>query len=324
MSDLAISFIIPNYNGAEVIGECLRSVFAQSIPCDVIVVDDGSTDESRSRIGQLLRGHPRARLLVHEKNKGFAAAVNTGIRAAETPYVLLFNNDATAAPAMAERMLKAIRRGKKLFSVSACLLQADHPERIDDCGDHVSAFGRAFSPGRDRLREDYAKPRHIQSACAGAALYDREALLSLGAFDEAFGSYLEDVDLGLRAQRAGYRNVYEPSAVAYHKASHTSGSRYNAFKARQTTANTLYMLYKNLPAWVLLLYLPLFTGGFLARGGFYTLKGLSGAYVSGLREGVSKIRQYNKNQYPSVKTAFRRDAMLAIELLGNCFRHFTG
>ncbi|MBQ6734439.1 MAG: glycosyltransferase family 2 protein [Lachnospiraceae bacterium] len=322
MQKTQVTFVIPNFNGADVIGDCLRSVFAQSIPCEVIVVDDGSGDDSIRTVEALFAGRAHCRLLWHPDNRGFAAAVNTGIRAASSPYVLLFNNDATAERDLAEQLLRAVRRRKNIFSVSALLLQADRPDRIDDCGDHFSAFGRAFSPGRDKPGERYGRRRLIHSACAGAALYDRELLLRLGAFDEAFGSYLEDVDLGLRAQRAGYLNVYEPAAVAYHKASHTSGSRYNAFKARQTTANTLYVLYKNLPAWVLLLYTPLLTGGILARGVFYTSKGLLIPFCKGIAGGIKKIHHYRKPQ--GMKSFFFRDLQLAFEMLGNCFRHVTG
>ncbi|MBR5968953.1 MAG: glycosyltransferase family 2 protein [Lachnospiraceae bacterium] len=316
-----ITCIIPNYNGADVIGECLASVFAQSIPCALIVVDDGSTDESLSVIEELLREHPEARLLRHTENKGFAAAVNTGILAAKTPYVLLFNNDATAKKTLAERMLQAITRREKCFSVSGLLLQAARPYLIDDCGDYFSAFGRAFSPGRDKPRAQFDKPAQIQSACAGCALYDRKVLLSLGLFDEAFGSYLEDVDLGLRALRAGYSNEYEPSAVAFHKASHTSGGRYNAFKARQTTANTLLVIAKNVPLAAKICFAPLFLAGLFARAVFYASKGLFSAYLNGLRDGICKIRAYDRAADPaSTQCSFRRDLLLSFAFLGNCIR----
>lgn len=322
MQETQVTFVIPNYNGADVIDDCLRSVFAQTIPCEVIVVDDGSTDESIRRIEALFAGRRDCRLLWHPDNRGFAAAVNTGIRAASSPYVLLFNNDATAEKDLAEQMLKAIRRKKKTFSVSALLLQADRPDRIDDCGDHFSAFGRAFSPGRDREKERYGRRRLIHSACAGAALYDRGLLRQLGLFDEAFGSYLEDVDLGLRACRAGYLNVYEPSAVAYHKASHTSGSRYNAYKARRTTANTLLVIRKDVPAAAKVFYAPLFFAGLMARGVFYASKGLLFPFLGGLKDGVLKAARYKRREDPATAYhSFRRDALLVTDLLGNCVRH---
>ena len=322
MQKTQVTFVIPNFNGADVIGDCLRSVFAQSIPCEVIVVDDGSGDDSIRTVEALFAGRAHCRLLWHPDNRGFAAAVNTGIRAASSPYVLLFNNDATAERDLAEQLLRAVRRRKNIFSVSALLLQADCPGRIDDCGDHFSAFGRAFSPGRDKPGERYGRRRLIHSACAGAALYDRELLLRLGAFDEAFGSYLEDVDVGLRAQRAGYLNVYEPAAVAYHKASHTSGSRYNAFKARQTTANTLLVIRKDVPAAAKVLYAPLFAAGLLARGVFYASKGLLFPFLGGLKDGIGKSGRYRHAGDPAAALfTLRRDLRLTAELLGNCVRH---
>ena len=332
-----MTIIIPNYNGSDDLRTCLTALRAQSAPADVIVVDDGSTDESVRAAEAWMQKEEGAAdgasgairtltLLRHAENRGFAAAVNTGIRAAKTPYVILLNNDAFAEKTFTEQLVRAVRRKKNTFAVQAMMLRADDPgNHIDSCGDYFCALGWAFSPGRDKEASAYSRPMRIMSACAGAAIYDRAVLEELGLFDEAHFCYLEDVDISLRAYRAGYRIYYEPEARVHHRASASSGSRYNAFKARLTIANSLYLICKNLPVWMIVLFFPLLFCGFAVKGAFYAGKGLSGAFVQGLREGASKIAAYRRTgDVFHVEATPRREAMLAMELLGNCVRRVVG
>lgn len=347
-----MTIIIPNYNGSDDLRTCLTALQAQSAPADVIVVDDASTDESVRAAEAWMQKEEGAAdgasgairtltLLRHAENRGFAAAVNTGIRAAKTPYVILLNNDAFPEEGFTEALLRAIRKRKNAFAVQGLLLQArgDTPYEpedssagsaqqhalIDDSGDYFCALGWAFSPGRDKEASAYSRPMRIMSACAGAAIYDRAVLEELGLFDEAHFCYLEDVDISLRAYRAGYRIYYEPEARVHHRASASSGSRYNAFKARLTIANSLYLICKNLPVWMIVLFFPLLFCGFAVKGAFYAGKGLSGAFVQGLHEGASKIAAYRRTgDVFHVEATPRREAMLAMELLGNCVRRMVG
>lgn len=323
MGSAEVTIIIPNLNGGDYIAECLDSVANQTIAHDLIVVDDGSTDVSLS----VLRKRAEAgelTLIEHGENKGFAAAVNTGIRAADTPYVILFNNDAKADQAFAEELLRTVKKNGKIFSVSAKMLQMKHPELIDDCGDYYCALGWAFSPGRDKNETFYNRRVRVTSACGGAAIYDRKIIEELGYFDEAHFCYLEDVDIGLRAGRAGYINLYEPAAVMYHAASATSGSRYNAFKIKLTVANSLYIIYKNQPLWMIILNLPFLVTGFSVKTLFYIMKGQIRPCLAGYQEGLKKIENA-KNKRPAASPAgIGRDLKLYFELLGNMVRRLKG
>ena len=342
-----VTIIIPNYNGAGDIRTCLDALKKQTLAADVIVVDDGSTDDSvrmveawreESRVSPDVAADPAGipedrsngnsirslKVLRHDENLGFAAAVNTGIRAAKTPYVVLLNNDAFAEETFTENLVRAMKRRKDVFSVQALMLQVNR-DITDSSGDYFCALGWAFSPGRDRPASLYSRPARIMSACAGAAIYDRHILEELGLFDEAHFCYIEDVDIGMRAQRAGYKNYFEPSAVVHHKGSATSGSRYNAFKARMTTANSLYTACKNFPRPVLVLYAPLLFAGFAIKGAFYAKKGCFTGFVKGLGEGFAKISAYRKGgEVFRVESDPRHDAMFAMELLGNCVRRIAG
>ena len=374
-----VTIIIPNYNGSDDLRTCLLALEKQTHPAEVIVVDDGSSDhstevaeafvrkagpteEARPAVSAeaeedpAVRGIAHLAVLRHETNRGFAAAVNTGIRAAKTPYVILLNNDTEPEPGFTEALVRAIQKRKKAFAVQGLLLQGgmSHPPQaednaqtealrkpgndadvIDSSGDYFCALGWAFSPGRDKPASAYNRPTRIMSACAGAAIYDRALLEELGLFDEAHFCYLEDVDLSLRAYRAGWRIYFEPSARVLHKASASSGSRYNAFKTRLTTANSLYTAYKNMPAWLIVLYAPLLLAGFAIKGVFYARQGFGKDFVTGLREGAAKIAAYRETggflplqdsagAEKASPLSLRRDAMLAMELLGNCVRRIRG
>lgn len=286
-----VSVIIPNYNGAPFLRECLLSVEKSTAPCDIIVVDDGSTDGSADIVR---REFPRVQLITLHSNTGFAHAVNTGIRAATTPYVFLLNNDATVTAKTLDVLLHVMETGR-FFAAQPLMLQKNDPEKTDSAGDYYNALGYAFARGRDRDASGYTKRRIITSACAGAAMYAKAELEEIGGFDEAHFCYLEDVDVGIRAYLRGRKSVFVPETTVYHVGSATSGSRHNAFKVRFSAANNLYLLYKNLPAAMAFLNLPFLIAGVCVKQAYFARAGLGEDYLRGLLDGINKIKD-NKNK----------------------------
>ena len=219
------TIIIPNYNGMAYLENCLASLRGE--PARVIVVDNGSTDGSRELVQEKF---PKVRLISLDRNYGFCRAVNRGMEASETTYVILLNNDTEAQPGFVKALEKAMDGDERVFSGAARMVRMDAPSRIDDAGDYYCALGWAFAAGRDKPAENYDAPREIFSACGGACIYRRRILQKIGMLDENHFAYLEDVDLGYRARLYGFRNLYVPGAVVRHAGSASSGSRYNAFK----------------------------------------------------------------------------------------------
>lgn len=290
-----VSVIIPNYNGEQYLRGCLDGLLGQTAcGIQVIVVDNGSGDGS---IRILQEEYPQVRLLALDANYGFCRAVNEGIRAAETEYVILLNNDVRVAPDFVKTLTAAMEKDPQLFSCQAKMIQMDRPELIDNAGDFYTALGWAVTRGRDRALESYEKPGMIFSACAGAAIYRRALFEEIGYFDEAHFAYLEDVDIGYRARIAGYCNAYEPAAVVWHKGSAVTGSRHNSFKVKSAARNNLYLIYKNMPHWQILINFPLLLCGWLIKGAFFSLKGLGGAYFSGLWQGIRLAAKGRKTAF---------------------------
>ncbi|MFR6588930.1 MAG: glycosyltransferase family 2 protein [Gallintestinimicrobium sp.] len=173
--------VIPNYNGKHFLQDCLDSLLQSTVEIAVIVVDNGSTDGSVSWIQEHF---PQVKLICFSENKGFCAAVNTGIEAAATPYVFLLNNDTKTDRFCLERLERAMEADEKIFSVGAKMLSMKEPELVDTAGDLYSAFGWAYAIGKGRPSSNYTAPKRVFSNCAGAALYRKAHLEQIGGFDE--------------------------------------------------------------------------------------------------------------------------------------------
>lgn len=281
--------VIPNYNGMQYIKGCMEALYREkSVSYEICIVDNGSTDGSLQWIQENCF---RSKLIAMGENTGFCTAVNAGIKAAKTPYVILLNNDTRVEPGFVQALEEAMERNPKAFSVSARMLDMNCPDLLDGAGDLYCALGWAFARGKGRKAEgSYTKEEEVFSACGGAAIYRKDLVEKLGYFDEKHFAYLEDCDLGYRAQLYGYRNYYTPAAVVYHAGSAASGSRHNEFKVKLSSRNSVYLIGKNMPLWQILLNSPLLAVGFFVKYLFFLKKGLGGIYVQGCLEGIRLSR----------------------------------
>lgn len=290
-----VTVIIPNYNGLKFMRPCMESLRQQRCrDFRVLVVDNGSDDGSVQWLKE-----QRIPAIFLKENTGFTGAVNTGIRAAGTEFVLLLNNDTVAEPGLVGELLKTIERSEKIFAVSSKMIQMHHRELMDDAGDMYSVLGWAYQRGVGRSSKGYNKPGEVFSACAAAAIYRKKVFETIGLFDEMHFCYLEDIDVCYRAKIYGYHNRYCPSAVVYHVGSATSGSKYNGFKVKLAARNNIYLNYKNMPLGQLLVNgLPLIAG-ICVKYGFFKKIGFGKEYLEGIREGFATMRSCRKVAYSS-------------------------
>ena len=276
--------VIPNYNGIEFLKACLDSLYkCEPSDFEIIIVDNGSKDGS---IELIEREYPEVRLIGFEENTGFARAVNAGIEASQTEFVILLNNDTVVDTKFVTELEKAMDDSEKIFSASAKMVDLHNPNILDVTGDYYCALGWAYAYGKGKNVSSCTKKRRVFSACGGAAIYRRDVLVKLGSFDDNHFAYLEDIDVGYRARINGYHNVYVPEAIVYHAGSGSSGSRYNEFKIKLSSRNSTYLVMKNMPFIQLLLNLPLLIVGFGIKAFFFALKGYGRIYISGLINGI--------------------------------------
>lgn len=315
--------VIPNYNGIKYLADCLDCLRCQTTKdFSILVVDNGSTDGSF----ELLSAYPEVRSIRFEENKGFCAAVNAGIRAADTEYVILLNNDTKARDHFVEQLLEAIGKNPGIFSVSARMLNMNDPELMDDAGDLYCALGWAFARGKGKKAEEYAVPCKVFAACGGAAIYRRAVFEQIGYFDEQHFAYLEDLDIGYRARIYGYQNRYEPKAEVLHAGSGFSGSRYNEFKVNFSSANSVYVIGKNMPILQILINLPFLLTGFAIKILFFIFKGLGITYIKGLGRGLGMCfkAEGRKRHVPFRFRNFGNYVCIQIELWWNILLRLIG
>jgi GT2 family glycosyltransferase len=245
-----LTVIIPNWNGAQHLPACLNSLRRQTLrDFQVIVVDNASTDGS---LELLAKDYPEAQVIALPENRGFAGACNAGIRASQSEFVVLLNNDTEADPGWLAAIVDAFRRHPEAGIVASKMLLFDRRDTFHTAGDFYRLDG---VPGnRGVWQQDvgqYDREEYVFSACGGSAAYRRAMLDEIGLLDEDFFYSCEDVDLAWRAQLAGWRVLYVPQAVVYHKLSATGGGPIASFYDGR---NFLWLVAKNYPGSLLRRY----------------------------------------------------------------------
>ena len=220
--DPRLTVIIPTWNRARLLENCLSSLAGQRVTCPVLVVDNGSTD---STLEMLETRFPGVEVLALEENQGFARAVNRGILHSDSEFVALLNNDTEVDPGWVEAGLAAFDRNPGYWFLASRMMDFRRRDTIDSAGDGYDRTGMPYKRGRGDPRHRHAHCRPVLGASAGAAFYRRKLFQRIGLFDENYYMYLEDVDLSLRAQLTGHPCLYVPEAVVYHIEAASDASR---------------------------------------------------------------------------------------------------
>lgn len=210
---------IPTFNGADLLERALASLERQSQQVGVVVIDNGSADDSVVRVR---RRFGDAHIVQLPRNLGFGRAINEGIRRHPADWVILVNNDVECKPRFIEALLEA--RGRGVDMVAGVLLQAASPGRIDSAGVVVDETLLSFDYMHDSPADAALRAWPPLGPTGGAAAYRHEALARVGGFDERIFAYLEDVDLALRLRSTGARCQLAGYARAVHRHSATLGS----------------------------------------------------------------------------------------------------
>jgi O-antigen biosynthesis protein len=237
-----VTVIIPVYNNFRLTYECLASIAANppETPCELLLVDDGSTDET-VLAGLLLPDSVLVERL--RSNSGFIAACNRGAHLAKGEFLLFLNNDTLVQPGWLDEMVRTFERTENVGIVGSQLLSVDG--KVQEVGGIVWRLGDAWNWGRGADPSD-PRLRYLRDVdyVSGAALMIRKELfLSLGGFDPRYApAYYEDTDLAFRVREAGKRVVVQPASRIIHLEGATGGKNpaASAVKRHQTLNQTKF------------------------------------------------------------------------------------
>src|SRR3989344_661917 len=242
---MKLTTIVPNWNGANSLPACLESLSNQTVSASITVVDNGSTDGS---LDMLKSKYPQIEVVELRKNRGFAGGTNAGLKRAivqGAQYVALLNNDAVANKNWLEELFGYAKKHPEAGIVTSKILNADGAQ-VDSTGEMYTTWGLPYPRGR---RES------VFGASGAASLYRVKVLKEIGLFDNDFFAYYEDVDISFRAQLAGWKVIYEPSAKVIHHIGATS-AKVKGFATYQTMKNLPLLAIKNVPRGLLRKTLP--------------------------------------------------------------------
>jgi GT2 family glycosyltransferase len=284
-----VAIIIPSLHRPDLTSRCIEFVQRQTLPAsdwEVVVV------ENEAQPGRILPDPLPLNVSRIElpANEGTTGSINRAVAATSSKYLLLLNNDIELEPDYIQSLVQALEGNSRLGFAAGKLLRATQRTHLDGAGDAMLIAGGAFRLGSmDEDRGHFDRPMPILTGCGAAVLYRRETFELCGGLDADFFAYLDDIDLGLRAQWIGYVGMYVPQAVAYHIGSATTGAVVHPRILEYVTRNQIWVLVKDYPPAIRRRYLfrivlfQVLWFGYVARN-----RGL-GAYLRGLRSALSKL-----------------------------------
>lgn len=215
-SDPMVSIIILNYNGLKHLKVCLDSVKRTNYGnYEVIVVDNGSTDGS---VEFIMKNYPDVKLVKLSKNIYTAGGYTAGILVAKGKYVAILNNDVEVDENWLRPLVEVLEKMPWVAAADAKYLNFYSRRTFDDsaaAGRWIDYFGNNFTRGvGEEDKGQYDKPVYIFGVLT---IFRRDVLLKVGAFDLSYIYGYEDIDLGWRLYLSGYKVVYVPNSVIYHK-----------------------------------------------------------------------------------------------------------
>lgn len=225
-----ISIIIVTWNSYQFLSSLLQSLQNQTFQdFRVFIIDNGSTDESLS---YLRNNYPQIAILENRKNLGFCRAYNQGIKITKNEFVLCLNQDIILSENFLEKLMKVAEKDQRIGSLGGKLLRFKNPEEelkdknssdiIDSTGILAFKTRRFINQGEGEIdKGQYNRQEEVFGISGAAVLYRRSALEDVKIadeyFDEDFFAYKEDIDLAWRLRLAGWKVIYVPEAIAYHK-----------------------------------------------------------------------------------------------------------
>jgi len=246
-----VAVVILNWNGRSMLERFMPSVVANSSFAEVVVADNGSSDDSLAFMRQ---NYPQVRLVPLDKNYGFAEGYNRAMEQIEADYYVLLNSDVECTPRWIEPVVELMDSDESIAIAQPKLLMYDQKDTFEyagGAGGFIDKYGYPFCRGRlfSTLEKDHGQydDRCDVFWATGACMFVRASVWrELGGLDNDFFAHMEEIDFCWRTHLAGYRVCYCPQSVVYHVGGGTL-PKSSPFKTELNFRNNLSMLYKNLP-----------------------------------------------------------------------------
>jgi hypothetical protein len=304
-----VAVVVLNYNGAAHLRECFTSLesltLLEGCKIRVFCVDNASSDHSLELVR---REFPQVEILAFDKNLGFTGGYNLAIGEISSEYIALLNNDTKVTPDWLLEMVTAIQSSSEIAIVGSKVLTYGRENILQYAGGKFTILGNGYVQGLwQEDTEGWSVQKYTGFAMGASFLIRRDVFLELGGFDDRYFAYNEETDLCWRTWLAGYKILYAPKAIVYHKLGGTGGNLNSPFMLSLVVKNRLATLIKNLDtpnvvfglllSFIFELYRILF---FLRHRNFQSLKailiGLPGFFreLPGSIERRSKIQNARK------------------------------
>lgn len=247
-----VAIVILNWNGSELFDTFLPSVIRNSqLPgTEIIVADNDSTDNS---VEHLKSKFPSVKIIILEKNFGFAEGYNRALKQVEADYFVLLNSDVEVTPGWLDAPLKLLEKHENVAAVQPKILSCKKPHQFEyagAAGGFIDKFGYPFCRGRilNRMEPDlgqFNKSTPIFWASGACMFIKADVFKKAGGFDGDFWAHMEEIDLCWQLKNRGYKIMYQPESVVFHLGGGTL-SYDSPQKVYLNFRNNLLMLYKNL------------------------------------------------------------------------------
>ena len=245
-----VKVVILNWNGRSHLERFLPVLVARTPGADIVVADNGSTDDSADFIRARF---PQVELLLLDRNYGFAEGYNRALARIEADYCVLLNSDVEVTEGWLAPLVELLERDSAAAAVAPKIRSYANPGKFEyagAAGGFIDFLGYPFCRGRilDTIESDRGQddaPREVFWASGACMLVRSEVFRRLGGFDGDFFAHMEEIDFCWRAQLAGYRIRVEPRSTVFHVGGGTLPNN-SPQKIYLNFRNNLCMLFKNL------------------------------------------------------------------------------
>ena len=316
-----VSIIIVNYNGIKFVESCVRSVLDTEYDnFEVIFIDNASSDGSLSAVRGKFSFDKRLKIIENSQSLGPVKARNIGIKCSSGKYAAFLDNDTEVDRKWLDALVAEFEADDTIGGAQSKLLLSDK-KTFDSCGHYLSIIGFPYEVGVGQIDSgQYNRLVSIFGAKSAAMFTRRKALEKAGYFDEDYFMHSEETDLSWRLWLNGYRIIYVPQSVVYHKKGGSSdGSASRNLMFYEGAKNCTKTLAKNLGIKRLLLILPLHVAAWLGMGVIFLMKGSisdAKAIIKGLLWNLSNIGHVAKDRKIVQSKRLVTDGQIAFVMMG--------